>query len=318
MVDEAGKGRAAALSVASNGTLIAAKLVAGIATGSVAILTEAVHSSIDLLASIVAFISIRKAGEPADADHLYGHEKMENLAAATEAALILVGAGIITYEAVARLLRGAHVHTVGVGIAVIGASAAVNLVVSRVIARRARESRSVALEGDAAHLSADAISSVAVLIGLVLIAVTHAYWLDPVVALIVAAGILVAGLRLLKRASRALVDEALPEADLALIRDTIRELGAPRGVVAFHKLRSRAAGSRRYIDVHVQFAAGTTLEAAHRTAHELTDEIAHRLEGADMLVHLEPEDRVEPGTELVPGSAATAPVRDGSEEVDRG
>ena len=170
-------------------------------------------------------MSIRKAGEPADADHLYGHEKMENLAAATEAALILVGAGIITYEAVARLLRGAHVHTVGVGIAVIGASAAVNLVVSRVIARRARESRSVALEGDAAHLSADAISSVAVLIGLVLIAVTHAYWLDPVVALIVAAGILVAGLRLLKRASRALVDEALPEADLALIRDTIRELG---------------------------------------------------------------------------------------------
>jgi len=107
-------------------------------------------------------------------------------------------------------------------------------------------------------------------------------------------------LRLLRRASRALVDEALPEPDLETIRTVIHELGAPRGVVGFHKLRSRAAGSRRYIDVHVQFAAGTTLEAAHYTAHALSDEIARRLEGADVLVHLEPEDRVEPGTEIRP------------------
>ncbi|HUB76738.1 MAG TPA: cation diffusion facilitator family transporter, partial [Solirubrobacteraceae bacterium] len=157
------KGRAAALSVASNTTLIAAKLIAGVLTGSVAILTEAVHSSVDLLASLVALVSVRKAGEPADAEHLYGHDKMENLAAATEGALILLGAAIIVYESVERFARGAHVHTIGVGIAVIGASAAVNLVVSRVIARRARDTSSVALEGDALHLSADALSSLAVL-----------------------------------------------------------------------------------------------------------------------------------------------------------
>jgi cation diffusion facilitator family transporter len=295
------KGRAAALSVASNMTLITAKLIAGILTGSVAILTEAVHSCVDLLASLVALISVRKAGEPADAEHLYGHYKMENLAAATEGALILLGAGIIVYEAINRLVRSAHVHTIGAGIAVIGASAAVNLVVSRIIARRARDTSSVALEGDAMHLSVDALSSLAVLAGLVLIAITHDYWLDPVVALVVGAGIVIAGARLIRRATRALVDEALPESDLATIRATIRELGGPRGVVGFHKLRSRSAGSNRYVDVHLQFAAGTTLEAAHEAAHALTDEIARRLDGADVLIHIEPGDRVKPGTEITAG-----------------
>ena len=295
--EEAGKGRAAALSVASNSALIAAKLVAGVATGSVAVLTEGVHSSIDLLASIVAYVSVRKSGEPADAEHRYGHHKLENLAAATEGALILLGAGIITYEAIARLVRGSHVHTLGIGIAVVAASAVGNLIVSRIIGRRARASGSPALEGDAMHLSADAYSSLAVLAGLILIAVTHAYWLDPLVALTVAAGIVIAGVRLLRRASRVLIDEALPESDLAEIRAAIRELGTPRGVIGFHELRSRAAGSRRYVDLHVQFAAGTTLEAAHGTAHVLSDEIARRLDGADVLVHLEPADRVRPDSQ---------------------
>jgi cation diffusion facilitator family transporter len=297
-VDEGSKGRAAALSVASNATLISVKVVAGIATGSVAILTEAVHSSIDLLASIVAFVSVRKADEPADADHLYGHAKMENLAAAIEGALILFGAAIITYEAIARLIQGARVHTIGVGIAVIAASAVVNLIVSRIISQRARETRSVALAGDATHLTADAVSSLAVLVGLVLIAITHDYWIDPVVALLVAAWIVIAGARLLRRASRALIDEALPQSDLDTIRQTIREVGGPRGVVGFHKLRSRSAGSRRYIDVHLQFAEGTTLEDAHGAAHALTDEIGRRLDGADVLIHIEPGDRVQPGTEI--------------------
>jgi cation diffusion facilitator family transporter len=295
--EEAEKGRAAALSVASNSALIAAKLVAGVATGSVAVLTEGVHSSIDLLASIVAYVSVRKSGEPADAEHRYGHYKLENLAAATEGALILLGAGIITYEAIVRLVRGSHVHTLGIGIAVVAASAVVNLIVSRIIARRARATGSPALEGDAMHLSADAYSSLAVLVGLILIAVTHAYWLDPLVALTVAAGIVIAGVRLLRRASRVLIDEALPESDLAEIRAAIREVGTARGVIGFHELRSRAAGSRRYVDLHVQFAAGTTLEAAHGTAHVLSDEIARRLDGADVLVHLEPADRVRPDSQ---------------------
>lgn len=298
------KVRAAALSVASNATLITLKVVAGIATGSVAVLTEAVHSGMDLVASLVAFVSVRKSGEPADADHPYGHEKLENMAGAIEGTLILFGAAIITYEAVLRLIRGGRVHTIGVGIAVIVVSAAVNLVVSRIIGARARLSGSVALEADALHLSADAASSGAVLVGLVLVAATREEWIDAAVALVVAVGVAVAGVRILLRSARSLVDESLPEDELEWIRTTIRELGAQRGVIGFHKLRARQAGSRRYVDVHLQFEDGTTLESAHGTAHELTNAIRDRLRGADILVHVEPRDRVEPGTEIAPDPAA--------------
>jgi cation diffusion facilitator family transporter len=294
------KRRAAALSVASNTTLIILKVIAGIATGSVAVLTEAAHSGMDLIASIVALVSVRKADEPADAGHPYGHEKMENMAGAIEGTLILFGAAIITYEAVLRLVRGGRVHTIGIGIAVIVVSMVVNIVVSRIIGRRARETGSVALEADALHLSADVASSAAVLLGLVLVAFTHAQWIDPTVALVVAVAVAIAGMRILLRSSRSLLDEALPEEELEEIRSTIRELGAERGVVGFHKLRARRAGARRYVDVHVQFDAGTSLEAAHKTAHELTNAIRDQLTGADILVHVEPRDRVEPGTEIEP------------------
>jgi cation diffusion facilitator family transporter len=292
------KQRAAALSVASNASLITLKVIAGIATGSVAVLTEAAHSGMDLIASIVALVSVRKADEPADAGHPYGHEKLENVAGSIEGTLILFGAAIITYEALLRLIRGGRVHTIGVGIAVIVVSTVVNLVVSRIIARRARETGSVALEADAMHLSADVASSAGVLVGLVLVAFTHAQWIDPAVALVVAIGVAVAGARILLRSARSLIDEALPEEELEGIRSTIRELGAARGVVGFHKLRARGAGARRYVDVHVQFEAGTSLVAAHETAHELTNAIRARLPGADILVHVEPRDRVEPGTEI--------------------
>jgi cation diffusion facilitator family transporter len=294
------KRRAAALSVASNTTLIILKVIAGIATGSVAVLTEAAHSGMDLIASIVALVSVRKADEPADAGHPYGHEKMENMAGAIEGTLILFGAAIITYEALLRLVRGGRVHTIGIGIAVIVVSMVVNIVVSRIIGRRARQTGSVALEADALHLSADVASSAAVLLGLVLVAFTHAQWIDPAVALVVAVAVAIAGTRILLRSSRSLLDEALPEAELEEIRSTIRELGAERGVVGFHKLRARRAGARRYVDVHVQFDAGTSLEAAHKTAHELTNAIRDQLTGADILVHVEPRDRVEPGTEIEP------------------
>ena len=293
------KRRTAALSVVSNSCLILLKVVAGSITGSVAILTEAVHSSIDLVASVVAFISVRKAGEPADESHSYGHEKMENLAAALEGILILVGSAAIAFQAIRHLAGGEHVQRLGVGIAVVGVSLVANLIVSTVIGRTARATSSPALEGDAAHLRTDAFTSLAVLIGLVLVAITGAQWLDPVVALIVAASIVVTGARLLWQSSRVLIDESLPAEQVGLIRVAIEEFGT-RGVVGYHELRTRQAGARRYVDLHVQFAHGTSLEDAHRTAHELQDVIGARLGGADVLIHLEPQDRVRPGEELGP------------------
>jgi cation diffusion facilitator family transporter len=287
------KARAARVSIASNSGLIALKVVAGVLTGSVAIITEAVHSAVDLVASVVAYFSVRKAEEPADRSHPYGHEKVENLAAALEGVLIVLGAAIIIYEAINKLSAGATVGRLGLGIGVIALSAAVNFGISGYLYRQAKLTDSPALEGDAAHLRTDAFTSIGVLVALALVAITGVQELDAVAALVVAVAIVFAGVRLVTRSSRVLVDEALPEAELERIGDAIESYGAPE-VIGFHKLRARRAGSRRYIDLHVQFARGTTLERAHQLSHELQRAIGARVGGSDVLIHLEPEDALEP------------------------
>jgi cation diffusion facilitator family transporter len=293
-----GRSRAAAFSIVSNSVLIVLKVLAGVATGSVALLTEAMHSAVDLLASVVAFFSVRKAEEPADESHRYGHGKFENLAAAFEGLLILVGAAVIVFESVRRLVQGAgQIDHLGWGISVIAFSAAVNFGVSGYLHRRATYFESPALAGDAEHLRTDALTSTGVLVGLVLVQVTGAEWIDPVVALMVAGAIVAAGVRLMVRSTNVLVDAALPEDELAAIRRTIRA-SADEGVVGYHKLRTRQSGPRRHVDLHVQFASGTTLEDAHATAHALQDAIAAVVPNADVLIHLEPEANVQPGTEL--------------------
>lgn len=288
MSDDRRKTRAAALSIVSNTLLIALKVFAGLVTGSVAILTEAAHSAIDLLASFIAFFSLRKAAEPADASHPYGHAKMENLAAAIEGMLILVGAGVIAYESIHRLVEGAHIDSLGFGIGVIAFSAAANFAVSAYLLREAKATESPALEGDAAHLRTDAWTSVGVLFGLSLVAITGVDALDSVTALVVATAIVGAGVRLVTSSSRILVDEALPEGELDDVRAVMRGHQGSE-ILGFHALRARRAGSRRYIDMHVQFRDGTTLERAHELAHQLQAEIRARLRGADVLIHLEPQ-----------------------------
>lgn len=282
------KTRAAALSIVSNSILIALKLVAGAITGSIAIITEAVHSGIDLIASIVAFASVRKAGEPADADHPYGHDKIENLAAAIEGMLVLVGAGIIVFESTRRLVDPPEVHSLGIGIGVIAFSMVANVAVSTYLYRQAAATDSPALEGDAAHLRTDALTSAGVLVGLILVEVTGVDVLDPLTALAVAVAIVFAGVRILNRSSRVLVDEILPEDELAAVRAALEEHPGDE-VLGYHKLRARRAGSRRYVDLHVQFREGTTLDRAHELSHELQAAIGARVRGADILIHLEPE-----------------------------
>ena len=282
------KSGAAALSIASNSLLIAIKLAAGAITGSIAIVTEAVHSLIDLVASVVAFVSVRKAGEPADQDHPYGHEKVESLAATIEGMLILVGAGIIVFEATRRLVDGAEVDALWVGIAVMGFSVVANLAVSTVLSRQARAHDSPALEGDAAHLRADALTSAGVLAGLVLVEVTGVVAFDSITALLVAAAIVVAGLRIIRRSSGVLVDEVLPDEEMDRIEVAIAAARTPE-VAGYHKLRARRAGSRRYIDLHVQYRSGTSLERAHELAHAMRNEIEARIRRAEVLIHVEPE-----------------------------
>jgi cation diffusion facilitator family transporter len=195
---------------------------------------------------------------------------------------------VIVYESVRRLVVGAHIDSIGLGIVVVGLSALANFGVSRYLYREARATESPALAGDAAHLRTDAWTSVGVLFGLTLVAITGIDALDSITALVVAGAIVGAGVRLVTSSSRILVDEALPADELDKVRAIV---GAHEGgeVVGFHALRARRAGSRRYIDMHVQFRAGTTLERAHELAHEMQSDIRGHLGGADVLIHLEPE-----------------------------
>jgi cation diffusion facilitator family transporter len=301
------KSGAATLSIVSNSTLIALKLAAGAITGSIAIITEAIHSAIDLLASVVALVSVRKADEPPDREHPYGHERVENLAAAIEGMLILVGAGVIVYEATRRLVAGSEVDTLGVGIAVIAFSMVANVGVSAFLYRRAREHRSAALEGDAAHLRTDALTSFGVLTGLLLVEITGEPAFDAIAALCVAAAIVVAGVRILSRSGRVLVDEAPPPGELDRIEAAIaaaRE--ACPEIAGYHKLRARRAGPRRHIDLHLQFRHGTTLEDAHAIAHRVREAIEAEIPDSDVLTHVEPEESLRP-----PEVEARGPYRAG-------
>jgi cation diffusion facilitator family transporter len=270
------KTSAALLSIVSNTILILMKVVAGALTGSISILTEAIHSSIDLMASIIAYASVRKSDQPPDREHPYGHDKIENLAAVVEGMLILVGAGIILFEATRRLINGSTIDYLWVGIAVMAVSMVANLAVSAV------------LEADSAHLRADAATSFGVMLGLVLVKITGWNDLDSIVAIMVAGVIVFTGIRILASSSRVLVDETIPEDELAHVRDAVLAYDTGE-LLSYHKLRSRGSeGGPRYIDLHVQFAEGTSLERAHEIAHELQDEISAAVGGADVLIHLEP------------------------------
>jgi cation diffusion facilitator family transporter len=296
---------AAALSIASNTTLITLKIVAGAITGSIAIITEAVHSMIDLVASVIAYFSVRAADEPADAEHPYGHEKVENLAAAIEGILILVGAAVIVYEATHQLVVGSAVERLGLGIAVMAISLVANLVVSNVLSRQAKASESQALEGDAAHLRTDAMTSLAVLCGLALVEITGNNAFDPITALVVAVAIVWAGFRILRRSSGILVDEALPAEEMDRIEAAIARARTPE-VAGYHKLRARRAGSRRHIDFHVQYRSGTSLERAHELAHVMRDAIEGEVPQSEVLIHVEPETSFRE-----PADEATGPYRAG-------
>lgn len=292
------KAGAAAVSVTNNVVLIVAKLSAAIVTGSVAMLSEALNSSIDLVASVIAFVAVRRADVPADRDHPYGHQKIESVAATIEGMLIISVAGFIIFESVRRLITGdTEIESVGVGIVVIAFSTVSAAAVSLFLRRQAREHRSPALGGDAAHLSADAITSFGVLAGLVAVQATGAEWVDSAVAIALSLFIITTGVNIIRRAAGVLVDEALPPAEMDLIEEAIARARPPE-VVGYHKLRARATGTRSYIEMHVQFSEGTSLERAHTLAHTLRDAIESELTDAEVLIHVEPESsKRDPATE---------------------
>lgn len=279
------KAQAAGLSVVSNTVLVATKFVVGALSGSLSIIAEALHSGFDLVAAVIAWLSVRAADHPPDDKHPYGHGKLENLSGTIEAALILLTAVWIAREAWHRISNPMPVHASALALSVMALSAGVNVVVSRRLFRVAREENSIALEADAHHLSVDVYTSVGVFLGLLWIRLTGWHAMDGVIALGLAVAISRIAWDLMRRAAEPLMDTRLPkEAEASLIA----LIEAHPRVLDCHAVRSRTAGSQEFLDAHITVAPGTTLEEADLLEEELRALLRRENPRLDVMLHVEP------------------------------
>lgn len=276
----------ARLSVASNTMLVLLKLIVGLMMGSVSVISEAIHSGLDLAAALIAFFSLKQAAKPPDQVHRYGHGKIENVSGVIEAVLIFVAAVWIIVEAVRRLLNGGAVEALGWGMGIMTISAIVNTIVSEVLFRVARKTESIALEADALHLRTDVYTSVGVAVGLGLLRLTGLHILDPLVALGVAALIMRAAWELTMTAFRPLLDVSLPKDEEDQIIAAIQEHAAD--YVEFHKLRARRAGAERHVDLHLVVHRDHVVAEVHQLCDNIEAAIRRRFPQTDVLIHMEP------------------------------
>lgn len=279
--------RAAITSVVSNTILTVAKLVTGLLTGSVSVVAEGIHSGNDLVASLLAWFAVRKAAQPPDAEHGYGHGKFESLSALVEAGLIVLAAGGVAWAAVKRLLTGQRVDLeAGPALLVMGLSALTNILVSSYLFRVARKHQSLALEADAWHLRADVLTSAGVFAALLLVYFTDWHLVDPIVAVLVAVMILFQGSRIGWEAVGQLVDRSLPAVELGLIEDLLSEHDDM--FLDYHRLRTRRSGREREIDLHLVTCPRVTVAEAHAVCDHLEHDLAERLPHTRVVIHVEP------------------------------
>ncbi len=274
------------LSILAISSLITIKVIASILTGSIAILADAVHSVIDLSGVVIGYIGIKVSNKPADDEHAFGHGKAENIASGVIAGLIFMAAGIIFYQAVDNLITGEVVELVTVGIIVTAASIVINVLVSRYAFKVARKEDSLALEATARDMFADVLSSIAVLVGLILVRFTEINMLDPIVAMLVAILIAITAYFTVKKSFGGLMDRRLPWVEEDAIISIIREHTAE--LAGFHKIRTRKAGSHRFIDFHLMLPKNSSLEEAHQMCDHLEEDIKSKLPNASVTIHVEP------------------------------
>jgi cation diffusion facilitator family transporter len=274
----------ARLSILSNTLLIILKLAIGLISGSVSIISEAIHSSMDLVAAIIAFLAVRVSDNPPDSRHPYGHGKIENISGVIEAILIFIAAIWIITEAVKKLLgEKIELDSIALGSVIMLVSAIVNAIVSKKLYKVARETNSVALEADALHLKTDVYTSLGVAVGLSLILVTGINWLDPVVAILVAIFIIRESYHLLKRAFTPLLDTAWDQKDIQELENTLTRME-----VSYHDLRTRLAGNYRFIDLHIQIPQDVSVGRAHQYCDKIEDDLTRSYENLTVTIHVEP------------------------------
>jgi len=284
------KEKTARLSIISNTGLVLLKFVVGISIGSVSIISEAIHSSMDLVAAVIAFFAVRKSAEPPDPEHTFGHGKFEDISGLVEALLIFIAAALIIYESVQKLLGEEPEHftpaMLMAGIAVMGFSALVNWYVSSRLMKVAKQTDSIALESDAWHLRTDVFTSLGVFFGLILIRLTGITIFDPIVAICVAIVIMKAAYDLTKRSLSDLMDRSLPEADENRIKEIICEHA--RNYVGFHELKTRRAGPEIFIDFHLVMPKELSVELAHDFEDHLESDLKLEYPRSTVTIHVEP------------------------------
>ena len=280
-----------------NAFLLVAKLLSGLVTGSVGVLSEAVNSATDLVASLVALFAVSRSGAPPDDNHNYGHGRLENLAGVFEG-IVLLGVGSwVIYRAVNGTLYGVEIEFVWLGIGIMTFSAVANFFVSRWLIRKAHVEDSRAIEAEGYNLRTDVWAESGVAAGLVLAWATGWTVLDPLIALFIGAMILWTAIRLISGSTRVLLDESLPSWELEVIERVIEdEVQREPNIRGFHKLRARKSGPQRHIDFHLQLRAQTTLGEAHKISDSLEERIRHSLPNSDVLIHLEDDRSLEPDT----------------------
>lgn len=278
------KVRVARLSIISNTLLIIMKLVVGLISGSVSIISEAIHSSMDLIAALIAFFSVKVSDNPPDSEHPYGHGKVENISGVIEALLILIAAAWIIIEAVKKILGEAiELESIWIGTIVMFISGLVNIIVSRRLYKVARETNSVALEADALHLKTDVYTSFGVAAGLGLILITGIKWFDPVIAILVALFIVRESYILLSKAFWPLLDSSWGEKE---IEDLERKLNGMD--VNYHDLRTRRAGNYRFIDIHIEIPENESVRNAHQYCDMIEEELKNDYDNLTVTIHVEP------------------------------
>jgi cation diffusion facilitator family transporter len=276
--------KVARLSIISNSLLILMKLIVGLISGSVSIISEAIHSSMDLVASMIAFFSVKVSDNPPDSRHPYGHGKFENISGVIEALLIFIAAGWIIFEAFKKLTGGPfELEALGLGSLVMFISAIMNLIVSKRLYKVAKQTDSVALEADALHLKTDVYTSLGVAAGLGLILITGIKWFDPVIAILVATFIIRESFMLLKKAFNPLLDESWDDKDINELEQTLKLMD-----VSYHELRTRIAGNYRFVDLHIEIPGNVSVGDAHRYCDKIEDELKSNYHNLNVTIHVEP------------------------------
>ena len=284
------KENTARLSILSNSALFIMKLIVGISIGSVSIISEAIHSGMDLLASFIAFFSVRKSAQPPDHEHEFGHGKFEDISGLIEALLIFIAAILIIIESVSKLTGGEHAvipfEMLMAGIIVMGISAIVNWFVSQKLMKVGKDTESIALESDAWHLRTDVYTSLGVFAGLILIQITGITALDSVIAIGVALVILKAAFDLTKRSILDLIDTSIPEKDKDRIKEIICEHSSE--YAGFHDLRTRRAGPQIFINFHLVVKGNVSVQQSHDLTDHLESDIKIEFPRSVVTIHVEP------------------------------